>query len=89
VLELRLARTERPRVTAGTVASQMLGAFVRRRSFAPYRVEVLERERGHLVAAEPVDGSKSDAHQVLALMRNDLDALDEREFLRRWGRRRP
>lgn len=85
-LELRLVEAERPRLTLGRVAGQMLGGLVRQTGIAPYRVEVVERATGRVLATEPVDGTEGQARERLALMRDDLDALDDRAFLRKWRR---
>jgi hypothetical protein len=80
-------QAERPRLTFGRVAGQVLGGFVRQTGIAPYRIDVVERATGRVIAAEPVHGTEGQARERLALMRHDLDALDDRSFLRKWRRR--
>jgi hypothetical protein len=86
-LGLRLVRRERPPLTLGRVMSQMLGGLVRQADVAPFHIEVVERRTDRVLAAVPVNAGESRAHEQLALMRNELDTLDDRAFLRRWRRR--
>jgi hypothetical protein len=70
----------------GRVAQQtLLGGL--RRPPSPWTVEVVVRESGRLVAVEPVNGSRGQAEGLFHVMRADLEAMDARRFLRRWGRR--
>ena len=68
------------------VSKQMLFGFMRR-SPAPWTVEIVDRETGRVVAIEPCEGTESAARGLLHVMGADLDRLDLRGFLRRWGRR--
>lgn len=86
-LGLRLMAAERPRPTLGRLAGQLLGGLVRPGDTAPFRIEVVELRTNRILAVEPVNGTESQAHERLALMRIDLDRLDDRAFLRRWRRR--
>lgn len=86
-LGLRLVRVERAPLTLGRVMGQMLGGLIRQTDGAPFRIEVVELRTDRVLAAVPVRTGESGAHEQLALMRNQLDTLDDRTFLRRWRRR--
>lgn len=74
-------------LTTSHVASQLfLGGFARRRMVVPFAVEIVDRATGDAVAAEPVDGTAGQAHGLMTVMSADLDRMDVREFLRKWGR---
>jgi hypothetical protein len=86
-LGLRLVRVERPKLTLSRVMGQMLGGLVRQSDVAPFRVEVVELSTDRVLAVQPVNGTEGQAHEVMALMRNELGTMDDRTFLRRWRRR--
>ena len=73
----------------GQLAGEMMGGLRRQRGRAPFRIEIVELATERVVGQVHVDGPEGEARGMMALMRTDLDALDSRAFLRRWGGRRP
>jgi hypothetical protein len=86
-LSLRVARTP-ARPSAGIFAGQMFGVFMRKKVVTPYRVEIVDRESGVALAAEPVDGGEGEARGLMEVMRADLESMDAGSFVMRWGRPR-
>jgi hypothetical protein len=83
--ELHLLAPE-PKVGLDEMAKQMvLGAM--HRSAVTWTVEVVERVSGRVVAVHPCPGTESEAMGLARHMQGDLERLDIRSFLRRWGGR--
>lgn len=80
-LEVFVHEPEPPRAT---IARTLLGPLSR--VPARYEVVVVDRTSRAVVLRTVVDRSRHDADALAAVMRDDLDVLDERAFLKRHGR---
>ncbi len=80
-LEVVVREPEPPRASLGRA---LLGPLAR--VPARYEVVVVDRTSRAIVLRIVVDRSRHDADALAALMRDDLDVLDERAFLKRHGR---
>jgi len=83
VLQAVLEEPEPRRVGMGDI---MLGPF--RKGGPRFRILIVERSTGRLITWEPSDGTKAEAHGLLAVVQADLDRLEVHDFIRKWGRRR-
>ncbi len=80
-LEVVVHEPQPPRPSLGRA---LLGPLARVPS--RYEVLVLDRASRAIVLRATVDRSRHDADALAALMRSDLEILDERDFLKRHGR---
>ena len=86
-LGLQLVAEERRPPTLGRVAEELFVGFLRRPG-PPFTVEIVDLATGQLVGAEPAEGTQAEARGLYHVMSADLDLMDRRAFLRKWGRRR-